>query len=104
MGKHRGISMAGEKGKKKAASKASQAAAVVKAGAFLKAKKKIRTNPKFYRPKTLKQRRKPRYQRIARDTESAHRQKMDQYTIIKFPLVTESAMKKIEENNTLVFV
>jgi large subunit ribosomal protein L23Ae len=26
------------------------------------------------------------------------------YDIIKFPLTTESAMKKIEENNTLVFI
>ena len=30
--------------------------------------------------------------------------KMDQYQILKYPLTTESAMKKIEDNNTLVFV
>ena len=29
---------------------------------------------------------------------------MDQFRTIKFPLTTESAMKKIEDNNTLVFV
>lgn len=29
---------------------------------------------------------------------------MDKYRIIKFPLTTESAMKKIEDNNTLVFI
>ncbi len=29
---------------------------------------------------------------------------MDAYNIIKHPLTTESAMKKIEDNNTLVFV
>ena len=29
---------------------------------------------------------------------------MDQYAIVKFPLTTESAMKKIEDNNTLVFI
>ena len=29
---------------------------------------------------------------------------MDHYAIIKFPLTTESAMKKIEDNNTLVFI
>ncbi|OBS75530.1 hypothetical protein A6R68_18018, partial [Neotoma lepida] len=28
----------------------------------------------------------------------------DHYAIIKFPLTTESAMKKIEDNNTLVFI
>jgi ribosomal protein L23 len=26
------------------------------------------------------------------------------YKIVKFPLTTESAMKKIEDNNTLVFI
>jgi len=29
---------------------------------------------------------------------------MDQFAIVKHPLTTESAMKKIEDNNTLVFV
>lgn len=40
---------------------------------------------------------------------AAHRstpslQKLDQYAVLKFPLTTESAMKKIEDNNTLVFI
>jgi large subunit ribosomal protein L23Ae len=30
--------------------------------------------------------------------------KLDQFAIIKHPLTTESAMKKIEDNNTLVFI
>ncbi|KAJ8788390.1 hypothetical protein J1605_000446 [Eschrichtius robustus] len=34
----------------------------------------------------------------------AVRNKLDHYAIIKFPLTTESAMKKIEDNNTLVFI
>jgi hypothetical protein len=29
-------------------------------------------------------------------------QKMDAYAVLKYPLTTESAMKKIEDNNTLV--
>ena len=29
---------------------------------------------------------------------------MDEFNIIKFPLTTEAAMKKIEDNNTLVFI
>src|SRR5690242_14571376 len=29
---------------------------------------------------------------------------MDKYRIIKFPLTTENAMKRIEDNNTLVFI
>ncbi|XP_032255643.1 60S ribosomal protein L23a-like [Phoca vitulina] len=32
------------------------------------------------------------------------RNKLDHYAIIKFPLTTESAMKKIEDNNTFVFI
>ena len=30
--------------------------------------------------------------------------RLDQYATIKYPLTTESAMKKIEDNNTLVFI
>lgn len=29
---------------------------------------------------------------------------MDAYNIIKYPLTSEAAMKKIEDNNTLVFI
>lgn len=32
------------------------------------------------------------------------RTKLDAYGIVKRPLTTESAMKKIEDNNTLVFI
>lgn len=35
---------------------------------------------------------------------SALYQRLDQYAIIKYPLTTESAMKKIEDHNTLVFI
>ena len=31
-------------------------------------------------------------------------QKLDAFSIIKYPLTTESAMKKIEDHNTLVFI
>jgi large subunit ribosomal protein L23Ae len=31
-------------------------------------------------------------------------QKLDHYAVLKCPLTTESAMKKIEDNNTLVFL
>ena len=30
--------------------------------------------------------------------------RLDAFSIVKFPLTTESAMKKIEDNNTLVFI
>ena len=61
---------------------------------------KIRTKVHFYRPKTLRLARSPRYARKAVPS----RNKMDKYRIIKCPLTTESAMKKIEDNNTLVFL
>uniref|UniRef100_M3YRA8 Large ribosomal subunit protein uL23 n=1 Tax=Mustela putorius furo TaxID=9669 RepID=M3YRA8_MUSPF len=68
--------------------------------AVLKGVHKIRTSPTFQRPKTLRLRRQPKYpQKSAR-----RRNKLDHYAIIKFPLTTESAMKKIEDNNTLVFI
>ena len=89
---------------KKTTVKAAKAAQVVKKGAFLKASRKVRTSARFYRPKTLSLPRDPKFPRIARNSESVHRRKMDHYHIIKFPLATESAMKKIEENNTLVFI
>ncbi|XP_045868945.1 60S ribosomal protein L23a-like [Meles meles] len=65
-----------------------------------KKKKKIRTSPTFRRPKTLRLRRQPKYPRKS----APRRNKLDHYAIIKFPLTTESAMKKIEDNNTLVFI
>ncbi|KAL0602423.1 MAPK-interacting and spindle-stabilizing protein-like, partial [Plecturocebus cupreus] len=63
-------------------------------------KKKIRTPPTFRRPKTLKLRRQPKYPRKS----APRRNKLDHYAIIKFSLTTESAMKKTEDNNTLVLI
>nr|XP_034363366.1 60S ribosomal protein L23a-like [Arvicanthis niloticus] len=63
-------------------------------------RKKIRTSPTFRRPKTVHFRRQPKYPRKS----APRRNKLDHYAIIKFPLTTESAMKKIEDNNTLVFI
>ncbi|XP_038289049.1 60S ribosomal protein L23a-like, partial [Canis lupus familiaris] len=63
-------------------------------------KKKIRTSPAFQRPKTLCLGRQPKYPRKS----APRRNKLDHYAIIKFPLTTESAMKKIEDNNTVVFI
>jgi len=30
--------------------------------------------------------------------------RLDEHAVLKYPLTTESAMKKIEDNNTLVFI
>ncbi|ELW71431.1 60S ribosomal protein L23a [Tupaia chinensis] len=60
-------------------------------------KKEILTSSTFQRPKTLGLRRQPKYPQKS----AFRRNKLDHYPIIKFPLTTESAMKKIEDNNTL---
>merc|ERR1712110_805129 len=62
--------------------------------------KKIKTNIRFHLPKTLATPRDGKYPRKYR----ASPNRLDRYQILKYPLTTESAMKKIEENNTLVFI
>lgn len=61
--------------------------------------RKVRTTVVFRRPRTLRLPRNPKYPRKAVPT----RNRMDAFNIIKYPLTTEAAMKKIEDNNTLVF-
>ncbi|ELV12100.1 60S ribosomal protein L23a [Tupaia chinensis] len=84
--------------KAEAKAKALKAKKAVLKGVHSHKKKKIRTSPTFRRPKTLRLRRQPKHSKNPR------RNKLDHYAIIKFPLTTESAMKKIEDNNTLVFI
>merc|ERR1719291_1096134 len=93
------------KPEKVAASKADGAKKAKKVGKAVKASvtrkvRKVRNNVHFFRPKTLIKARDPKYPR--KSTES--REKMDKYRIIQCPVTTESAMKKIEEINTLVFL
>ncbi|KAK2110013.1 60S ribosomal protein L23A [Saguinus oedipus] len=84
--------------KAEAKAKALKAKKAVLQGVHSHKKKKIRTSPSFRRPKTLRLRRQPKYPRKSAPWRGNH------YAIIKFPLTTESAMKKIEDNNTLVFI
>lgn len=60
----------------------------------LKAKKAVHTPSTF-----LQLWKQPRYPWKS----TPRRNKLDPYAIIKLPLTTESAMKKTEDNNTLVF-
>ena len=60
---------------------------------------KIHYKTKFHRPKTLRLLPAEVLAPLGPRTN-----KLDQYQILKFPLTTESAMKKIEDNNTLVFI
>merc|ERR1712146_362854 len=62
--------------------------------------RRIHKKTHFYRPRTLHTPRTPKYARKAIPS----RNKLDQYAILRVPLTTESALKKIEDNNTLVFM
>ncbi|XP_068927881.1 large ribosomal subunit protein uL23-like [Petaurus breviceps papuanus] len=86
--------------KTEAKSKALKAKKAVLKGVHSHKNKKIRTSPTFRRPKTLRLRRQPKYPWKS----APHRNMLNHYAIIKIPLATESAMKKIEDNNTLVFI
>ena len=80
--------------------KATKVASAVRKGTNSRSARKIRTSVHFRRPKTLRLDRNPKYPR--RSVPRVN--KLDKYTILKYPVTTESAMKKIEDNNTLVFI
>ncbi|XP_065664044.1 large ribosomal subunit protein uL23 isoform X2 [Hydra vulgaris] len=89
-----------DKGKGKAKVQAEKAKKAVVKGTHSKKEQKVRHSVHFRRPKTLSLRRAPKYPRKS----APSRTKLDQFQIVKHPLTTESAMKKIEDNNTLVFI
>jgi large subunit ribosomal protein L23Ae len=60
----------------------------------------VRKSVVFHRPTTLKHARAPKYPRKSAPAAA----RLDAFDVVKYPLTTESAMKKIEDNNTLVFV
>lgn len=96
--------------------KALKAQKSVLKGTRTKTTRKIRTSVHFYRPRTLRLKRSPKYDRKSVPSTN----KLDQYAVIKVwnlwslffkvnsdfqhPLTTETSMKKIEDNNTLVFI
>lgn len=72
----------------------------VEKGVWTKRTRKVRTSASFRRPHTKILLRKPKCPKKS----VPHRPRLDRFSIIKHPLTTESAMKKIEDNNTLVFI
>ncbi|KAI9785883.1 MAG: 60S ribosomal protein L25 [Candelina submexicana] len=84
----------------KASSKANQAAKATLKGTNSTKVRKVRLSTTFHRPKTLQLSRAPKYPRKS----IPHEPRLDEHKVIVHPLNTESAMKKIEENNTLVFI
>jgi len=87
-------------GPKPAVKKAADAKKAALKGVHSKINRKVRTSVTFHRPKTLIRARNPKYPRKS----IPHAPRLDQFKVIVHPLNTESAMKKIEENNTLVFI
>ncbi|KAG5442406.1 60S ribosomal protein L23A [Clonorchis sinensis] len=69
-------------------------------GAHTKSKKRVMKTPRFRRPKTYKPPRCPKDRRFL----IPKRNKLDAFRIIQNPVTTEAAMKKIEDNDTLVFI
>lgn len=90
----------GVKAAQKANAKALATKKKVEKGVWTKRTRKVRTSASFRRPHTKILQRKPKCPRKS----VPHRPKLDRFSIIKHPLTTESAMKKIEDNNTLVFI
>lgn len=88
------LTTTGDTSKAKAAKKAALA------GTHAHRSRKVRYSVSFHRPKTLRLPRNPRYPRKS----IPHAPRMDEHRTIVSPLNTESAMKKIEEHNTLVFL
>ncbi|XP_030666083.1 60S ribosomal protein L23a-like [Nomascus leucogenys] len=82
--------------------KALKAKKVVLKGVHSHKKKKIRTSPTFHTPRRAR----PKHPRESTPRRTKHpmENKLDHYAIIRLPLTAESAMKKIEDNNTLVFI
>lgn len=86
--------------KNQSTKKAADAKKAALKGTHGKITKRVRYSTTFHRPKTLILARNPKYPRKS----IPHEPRLDQYKVIVHPLNTESAMKKIEENNTLVFI
>lgn len=64
--------------------------------------RRVRKSTTFRLPKTLRLARDPKYPRGK--VEKAVSSTMDEFKTIKYPLNTETAMKCIEDRNTLVFI
>merc|ERR1719192_590249 len=90
----------GKKAPLRQVKKAQQAQKKGVKGRFGTRVKKPRTSVQFKRPRTFRPARAPKYPRKS----TPKRTYLDAYNIIKHPYTTESAMKKIEDNNPLVFI
>merc|ERR1712169_32557 len=82
--------------------RALQVAKVMAQGKNKKGQARVRTSLHFHRPRTLRKRQDPKFPASFRlRSESSAKNK---FNLVKYPLQTESAMNKIENNNTIVFI
>ncbi|MTV28695.1 50S ribosomal protein L23, partial [Nitriliruptoraceae bacterium ZYF776] len=88
------------KSKKGIVARALKVQKAINIGAHTQGKKKVMKKIRFRRPKTYRPPRCPKDRRF----EIPKRNKLDAFRIIRHPVTTEAAMKKIEDNDTLVFV
>ncbi|KAK6460803.1 60S ribosomal protein L25 [Scheffersomyces coipomensis] len=79
--------------------KASTAKKAALKGTNAKKALKVRTSTSFRLPKTLKLTRAPKYARKS----VPHYNRLDAYKIIVSPIASETAIKKVEDGNILVF-
>jgi len=81
---------------------AAKASAVAKkfSKGFSKKGTRIHKKVHFYRGKTVDLPRNPKYS----ERSTPKKNTLDKYSVIKYPLTTESSMKLIEDSNTLVFI
>ena len=98
MSKNAAVSKRAETKSTKVAKASSTAKALKKTQSV--AVKKVRRNVHFFMPKTRMTEKAPKFPRKSVN----HLNKMDKYRVVVSPLTTESAMKKIEDINTLAFV
>lgn len=80
--------------------KAVQARAVLKKGVHMKKQHKVWTKPSFRTPKTKTVKRTPKYTRIS----SPKAGSVNNYDLIRYPLISEAASGLMENQNTLVFI
>ena len=78
---------------------AKKTATAIKKGSHQARKAKQWTKTTFKRPKTMSQKRSPK-----NILSAVKKQSYDGFDVVHHPLSTESAIKTIEDNNTLVFV
>jgi large subunit ribosomal protein L23Ae len=81
--------------------KATKSAAALKKGSGRKATK-VHHNTHFFKPRTLQLPKNPLVKRSAAPKSQTAKSKA--YDVIKYPLSSESAINKIESDNTLVFI